>query len=181
MFSSLLNAWRSWKNARGVAALAIVALAIGIGSTTAIYSVVHAVLLKPLPFEQGERFSLVLGAWKVHPGWWTVLSYPDAMDYATANQTADAFGCSTYANFNVTFNGQPVRVLGSETSSSLLRSFGVSPTVGRMFGDPIAKPSEASKVVLSGALWRHQKRRSASLSFVRRDECRGNVVAFPPQ
>ncbi len=45
MFSSFLQGWRSWKHARGVALLAIAALAVGIGSTTAIYSVVHAVLL----------------------------------------------------------------------------------------------------------------------------------------
>jgi len=58
----LLQAWRSWRGAKGVALLAAAALAIGIGSTTAIYTVVNAVLLKPLPYRDGDRFVAVFSA-----------------------------------------------------------------------------------------------------------------------
>lgn len=56
------------------------ALAVGIGSTTAIYSVVQAVLLNPLPYQNPDRFFLMFGAWPEHPDWWTLISYSDAMD-----------------------------------------------------------------------------------------------------
>ena len=49
--------WRSWTSAKAVAVLAAIALAVGIGSTTAIYTVVNAVMLKPLPYQHGERFA----------------------------------------------------------------------------------------------------------------------------
>ena len=52
----LAQAWHSWKSARAVFALAVIALAVGIGSTTAIYTVVNAVMLKPLAYEHGERY-----------------------------------------------------------------------------------------------------------------------------
>ena len=55
------QAWRAWQGARGVALLAAAALAVGIGSTTAIYSVVNAVMLKPLPYRDGDRFVAVFG------------------------------------------------------------------------------------------------------------------------
>ena len=62
MLSIALTAWRSWKNAKAVALLAMLELAAGIGSTTAIYTVVHAVLLKPLPYRGGERFTALYAA-----------------------------------------------------------------------------------------------------------------------
>jgi hypothetical protein len=49
----VLRAWRSWNRARGVALLAIVALTVGIGSATAIFTVINGVMLKPLPYPQG--------------------------------------------------------------------------------------------------------------------------------
>jgi len=56
MWSAFLQAGRAWAGARAVAALAIVAFTVGIGSATAIYTVVNGVLLRPLPYAQGDRF-----------------------------------------------------------------------------------------------------------------------------
>ena len=61
MFTSILQAWRSWKSAKSVGLLAVAALSIGIGSATAIYTVVEGVLLRPLPYEHGERFAALFG------------------------------------------------------------------------------------------------------------------------
>ena len=62
MASVITRAWHSWKNAKAVALLSTVALAVGIGSTTAIYTVVNAVMLRPLPYQQGDRFVALFGA-----------------------------------------------------------------------------------------------------------------------
>ena len=58
----ILSAWRSWRGAKGVALLAILAFTVGIGSATAIFTVINGVMLKPLPFPQGDRFVALYGA-----------------------------------------------------------------------------------------------------------------------
>ncbi len=63
------HAWRSWKHARTVGLVAIVALAVGIGSTTAVYTVVHGVMFAPLPYANGDRFVALYGARFSEPGW----------------------------------------------------------------------------------------------------------------
>ncbi|HEX7360919.1 MAG TPA: hypothetical protein VF283_10545 [Bryobacteraceae bacterium] len=56
MLTLISQSWRSWKRDKGLAVLAIIALATGIGCATAIFTVVDAVLLKPLPYSQGDRW-----------------------------------------------------------------------------------------------------------------------------
>jgi putative ABC transport system permease protein len=154
MFSSLLQGWRSWKSARGVAVLAIAALAVGIGSTTAIYSVVQAVLLNPLPYKDPGRYFLMFGAFRPHPDWWTSISYADAMDYAARATDLDVFGCSASLSFNLTFHNQPIHVTGSQVSAALMRSLGIAPLMGRWFEDVEKTPSAVPGAMLSARLGR---------------------------
>ena len=72
----LLQAWRSWSGAKGVALLAIVAFTVGIGSATAIFTVINGVMLKPLPYPQGERFVTLYGARLNEPGRYSSSSSP---------------------------------------------------------------------------------------------------------
>ena len=68
MLSAFSQAWASWKTAPGVALLAVVAFAVGIGSATAIFTVVNGVLLRPLPYPDGERFVSLYGVNTTDPG-----------------------------------------------------------------------------------------------------------------
>ena len=68
MLSALSQAWASWKTAPGVALLAVVAFAVGIGSATAIFTVINGVLLRPLPYPDGERFVSLYGVEHDQPG-----------------------------------------------------------------------------------------------------------------
>lgn len=154
MISSLLHAWRSWKTARSVALLAVAALAVGIGSATAIFTVVYAVLLRPLPYDHPERYIELFGSWRPHPDWWTVFSYGDYRDYVAQVRTTEAFGCSSSEDFNVSFSGRPVHVAGTEASSVLMRSFGISPKIGRWYRDSDVEPSGVPEAVISASLWR---------------------------
>lgn len=61
MVSALSQAWASWKTAPGVALLAVIAFAVGIGSATAIFTVINGVLLRPLPYPSSERFVALSG------------------------------------------------------------------------------------------------------------------------
>lgn len=62
MFAFVVHAWRSWKSAKAVGVLAVVALAAGIGSATAIYTVIDAVLVQPVPWQDSERFVALFSA-----------------------------------------------------------------------------------------------------------------------
>src|SRR6187431_1356712 len=86
------QAWRAWQGAKGVALLAATALAIGIGSTTAIYSVVNGVMLKPLPYRDGGRFVALFGGALNDPVRLTSLQSEDAQAYRDRTSAFDAFG-----------------------------------------------------------------------------------------
>ena len=75
------QAWRSWQSAKAVALLAAAALAVGIGSATAIYSVVNAVMLKPLPYRDGDRFVALFAAALNDPEHYASLAFKDAQTY----------------------------------------------------------------------------------------------------
>ena len=77
----VLQAWRSWRNDKTVALLAAAAFAAGIGAATSIYTVVNAVMLKPLPYRDGERFVAVFSAAVNDPEHYGSLSFRDAQTY----------------------------------------------------------------------------------------------------
>lgn len=156
MLSLLSQAWRSWKSAKAVAVLAIVALAVGIGSTTAIYTVVNAVLLKPLPYKQGDRFVALYGgtlpgATFGAPAEFTSSTYADMLAYQHRTHSFDAFGWFKLSDFNLTSPGQPQHISGIEVTPTLVRNLGVNPTIGRWF---TANSNELYTAVISNALWR---------------------------
>ena len=132
------------------------ALAVGIGSTTAIYTVVNAVLLKPLPYKQGDRFVAVYGG-TLHgttsgaPIDFTSSTYADVLAYQQRTHSFDVFGWFKLADFNLTSPGRPVHINGIEVTPSLVRNLGVDPAIGRWFAD---NPNDLYAAVISNALWR---------------------------
>ena len=122
----ILSAWRSWRGARGVALLAIVAFTVGIGSATAIFTVINGVMLKPLPFPQGERFVAIYGARIDEPGRYSSSSFPDLIEYQARTTSFDVFGWFRLANFNLTSPGEPQYLAGAEVTPSLAQSLGVA-------------------------------------------------------
>ena len=84
MLLALSHAWASWKTAPGVALLSVVAFAVGIGSATAIFTVINGVLLRPLPYPDGDRFVALSGARTTQPGIFMAMSVPELRDYEQA-------------------------------------------------------------------------------------------------
>jgi predicted permease len=146
MLSALTHAWRSWMSARGVAALAVVAFAVGIGSATAIYTVVNGVMLRPLPYAEGHRFVALYGATFSEPRQRSAHAFPDLQEFQQRTQSFDVFGWFRPGSFNMTFAGQPQHVVGAEVTPSLARNLGVNPIVGQWFDDE-------QGAVISSALW----------------------------
>ena len=139
MLSAFSQAWASWKTAPGVALLAVVAFAVGIDSATAIFTVVNGVLLRPLPYPDGERFVLLYGVNTTNPGPMMALSVPELQDYQQQTTTFDAFGWFRGGRFRMTAPGEPQFVRGAAVTPALARQLG-PPRGGReIIGRAIAR------------------------------------------
>ena len=90
-----------------VAFLVVVAFTVGIGSATAIYTVVNTLLLKPIPYQHGERWASVLGAELGDSEHMSGLSLDDVLEYRSRLRSFDVFGWIEFANYNLTAPGQP--------------------------------------------------------------------------
>jgi predicted permease len=145
VLSAFFQAWASWKTAPGVALLAVVAFAVGIGSTTAIFTVINGVLLRPLPYPNSERFVSLAGANTTQPGSFIFMSVPELRDYEQQTTSFDAFGWFRGDQFHLTAPGEPQFVRGVAVTPALARELG-SPLLGQWFADD-------TSAVLSSALW----------------------------
>ncbi len=155
MLRPISHSWRSWKNAKGVAALSILALAIGIGSATAIFTVVNGVLLKPLPYSYSDRWVALFGGSTLgsEAEGYSALSVADLIDYQQRNHSFDVFGYyNISSDFNLSWPGLVEHVNGAEITPSLLNSVGVNPVLGHLFQE-----SDGPHVaMLSERLWKRR-------------------------
>jgi predicted permease len=137
----------------GYAVTAILTLALGIGATTAVFSLVNAVLLRPLPFPESNRLMWFSQQDHSLPGSATEsLSYPDYFDWRAQNHTLS--GLASYLGSGVTLQtGAGVRRLDAQiVSSNFFDVLGVAPIAGRDFGWEDEKPGNRA-VMLSYELW----------------------------
>jgi putative ABC transport system permease protein len=141
------QSWRSWRGAKGVALLAAAALAAGIGSVTAIYTVVNAVMLRPLPYGSGDRFVALFSAVTTDLEHYGSLTVGDARLYQDRATSFDAFGWFRESSKNLTFAGEPHHVIGVAVTPALVRQLGAEPALGQWFRDDRG-------VVISNGLWR---------------------------
>src|SRR5215831_14169533 len=130
MSSFISQSWRSWKNAKAVALLSIVALAFGTGSTIAIYTVVNTVMLRPLMYQHGERFVALFSATLNNSNSYGAHSLADLQTYQQRTVSFDVFGWFKFAAFNLTSPGEPQHVNGLAVTPELVRSLGVQPILG---------------------------------------------------
>ena len=134
MLSAFSQAWASWKTAPGVALLAVVAFAVGIGSATAIFTVINGVLLRPLPYPNSERFVSLYGTSTTAPGSMMAMSVPELQDYQQQTTSFDAFGWFRAGRYQLTAPGEPQLVPGTAVTPALARQLG-PPLLGQWFAD----------------------------------------------
>lgn len=142
-----------WKNP-GFSLAALFVLALGIGANVAIFSVVDAVLLRPLPFTDPERLVIVWEAYFPQlPKVGT--STPDYLDWRAQNHVFDQMGAYRYLARNVHFTGrgEPERLDASLADAAFLPALGVAPALGRWFTQAEDTPAAPPVAVLSHALW----------------------------
>lgn len=129
-----------------------VSLALGIGATTAIYSVVHAALLKPLPFKDPDRLVTAYNGSSLSDA--TPLSFAQLRQWRDTSGAFESIG--GYFSWGPTLRGthEAERLLGVRSSASLFTSMGVEPIIGHLFSQADEAPSAERVVLLSESMWR---------------------------
>ena len=147
---------RTLRKSYGFAVVAILTLALGIGASTAVFSAVNAILLKPLPYPNAERIAI---PWLVSPPGVNLGSayFPwGEVPFARLTHSSNPFqdvGAFMNDSFNLTGSGDPVRLDGFRASAGFFPSLGVSPILGRTYTNEEDKPGHEHLVVLSHRLW----------------------------
>ncbi len=149
---------------RGFAAIAILTLALGIGGTAAVFSLVNAVVLRPLPVPAPERLVSVMELWRERP---SNVSVGNLLAWTDRVRVFEAIAGIRYSNFSLAEGDSPERVLGARVSGGFFEVFGVPPLQGRALGASDDRPGSEQVVVLSHRLW--TRRFGADPAVVNRD------------
>jgi putative ABC transport system permease protein len=138
----------------GFTLIAALTLALGIGANTAIFSVVNAVLLRPLPYEEADR--LVFLTERSPQNEDMTLSYPDFADWRAQNRVFEHIGVHNAGDYNLTGGGEPERLRAGRASADLFSALRVRAALGRLFTNEEDKPGAPHVVVLSHMLWQRR-------------------------
>ena len=136
----------------GFTVVAVLTLALGIGANTAIFTVVNAVLLRPLPYREPDRLMLLEERGENLRR--VSVSYPNFLDWRAQNQVFDQMAAVQSADFNFTRGGQPEDIPGYNVSASFFTLLGTKPILGRDFTPQDDKAGAAPVAIISGGLWR---------------------------
>jgi predicted permease len=137
----------------GLTAVMVLSLAIGIGANSAIFSVVDALLLRPLPYPQPQRLAAI---WIHSPGIGIFRDWPSPgqyIDLRTENHSFEEISISRLTSWNVTSLQEPQPINGMRTSSNLLRMLGARPMLGRLLTADDDTPGRTPVAILSYAAW----------------------------
>jgi putative ABC transport system permease protein len=140
----------------GFTIVAIITLALGVGANTVIFSVINAVLLKPLPFPEPDRLALVWETRLDSPDSLNIVSAPNFLDWQQRNDVFEnmAMFDSAGRGYNLSGGGEPERVSGVRVSWNFFETLGVRPRLGRGFLPEEETPGKHRVVVLGDGLWR---------------------------
>jgi predicted permease len=140
----------------GFTVVAVVALALGIGANSAIFSVVNTVLLRPLPYKEPEKLVMVWERGNADEFPINSTSAANFMDWREQNQVFEGLAVMGRASFNLTGGGEPLRVDGRRVSANLFQLLGVEPQIGRAFLPDEDAAGASPVVVLSHGLWQRR-------------------------
>jgi predicted permease len=144
-------ALRTWRRARGFAAVAVLTIALGIGGTTALYSVVNAVLLRSFGYADSGRLIQISGTNK--QGQPTGVSAPDFQAIQRQARSFQQVGASRVQAFTLTGLREPVNVYGRQVTRECFPILGATPILGRVFSDDDFVSGAPPVAVLSFKLW----------------------------
>jgi putative ABC transport system permease protein len=156
MLRDLLYAARTLRKAPGLWAAAVFTLAMGIGGTSAVFTIVNRTVIDPLPYPDSERLVLIWGS-KPHEGLPEIpFSQPDFEDLRASARSFDALGAWALDRGNASAGGEPAQVQYAIVTASLFPHFGVQPLAGRLFRADEDRPGAPLTAVISHGFWTRQ-------------------------
>jgi len=142
---------RMLRRTPGFAVTAILMVALGIGATTAAFSVTDFVLIRPLPFPEAARLVKI---WEKTPGYPHMeLSAPNYRDWKAAAKSYESMGVYHFDEITLFGVGEPRRLDGTSVSADLFPTLGVAPLIGRSFSPDDDRPGATGTIILSYRLW----------------------------
>lgn len=156
LIQDLLFAFRQMGRRRGFTAIVVLTMALGIGANAAIFSVLDAILLRPLPYSHPEQ---LIKVWSRFggiglPNDKNFVSAPEFRDFQQLNHSFSDLAAIASGSVNLGVKGSPLRVVGASVSPSLFPMLGVQPLIGRTFLNEEAQPGRDNEIILSYGLWR---------------------------
>src|SRR5688572_11870446 len=153
MWSDIHSAIRNIGKKPFFYAIVILTLALGIGANAAIFTVVNAVLLRPLPYPDPDRLMML---WTYNPRQGfdkDVGTYPNFEDWRSASRSFHRMSAYSGASLTLTGNGDPVQLRGARVTHEFFETMGVAPIYGRAFDPANGLPGGERVVVLAHRLW----------------------------
>jgi predicted permease len=156
MLQELKYAVRSLIKTPGFTAVALITVALAIAANTAVFSLVNAVLIRPLPFKDPQKLVLLFEKFSAMGLDQIPVSVPEYLDYEKQLTSYEGIGAFTFANFNLTGGDMPERVQGANVTPSVFPVLGVQPIKGRVFTQEELGEGKDGVVVVSERLWKRR-------------------------
>lgn len=154
LMQDLRYAARSLGRAPVFAGTALVVVALGVGANTAVFSVTDYVLIRPLPFAAPDR---LVKLWERLPGYEQMEPSPaNYRDWKRMSTSFASMGAFSTQSYNLSGQGEPVRLEGAMVTSEVLPLLGVRPTLGRLFAAAEDRPGSGGTLLLGHRLWQEQ-------------------------
>jgi len=156
LFQDLRYGVRTLLKNPGFTVVAVLTLALGIGANTAIFSVVNAMLLRPLPYADDERLVMIGGKFPAAGIKRASVSVPELIDYSDRTHSFAQVGVYGGKDFTLTGRGDAERFSGALVSANFLSLLGVNPALGRHFLTEENQPDRSHVAILSYGLWQRR-------------------------
>src|ERR1700750_1143686 len=156
MLHTIRLAFRSLIKTPGFTAVAIITVALAIGANTAVFSLVHGLLIRPVPFKAPQNLVLLFEKFSGQGLDQIPVSAPEYLDWEKQTQSYERIAGFNFADFNLTGGDMPERVQGAVVTPSLFPLLGVAPIKGRVFNDNEFGEGNDTVVIISERLWRRR-------------------------
>lgn len=147
---------RGLRNSRGFTTVALLTLALGIGATTAIFSIVYAVMLRPLPYKDSERLVNISTVSSMFPEFTLGQSIPNLNDIRARAKSLEMISTYQRTSLTLTGGGEPEQISAAAVSSNFLDLFSVHPILGRAFLAGDEQEKNGNVVLLGYSLWQRR-------------------------
>jgi putative ABC transport system permease protein len=156
MIKDLQFAFRQLLKQPGFTFIAVLTLALAIGATTAVLSLVNALLVRPLPYREPQQLILLLQHFTSQNLERIPVSPPEFKDYEARARSFEKLGAFGYTNFNLAGEDRPERISGAAVTAGVLPLLGVSPIKGRLFQPEESTLGRDDVVIISARLWQRR-------------------------